>query len=276
MKSTTRSSVLNGLLPTLLAMVFGWFLYMLCRKTFSSTMPHLTYNAGFTKDQLGTIASSFSMAYGVSKFLGAMVSDHADPGLLFSLGLFLTGLTTLAFPLSSTVPYCSTVLFLQGVVNGVGWPAVAKILKVRFPPQRVGLWWSVISCAGSMAAALSPVLVAWTAKIMEWNGIYYAVGGLTVVLSVIVYFAIPASSSPSTNQPSQDKPTSPEVSYSDLLRNVDLWLTSWVYFILYLLKNAIVDWGQLYFIQQLNYKQTNGNTPFSHCYMSMLARTYTV
>ncbi len=250
----------HGNFPTFLALFFGWFLYIFGRKMFSSTMPQLTYHEGYTKDQLGTIASSFSMAYGISKFLGAIISDHSDPGLLFSTGLFLTGLTTLIFPLRSAVYYFSVVLFLQGIFQGAGWPAIAKILKVRFPPNSVGLYWSLASSASSIAAGIAPIFMAEVTNIFEWYKVYYVIGVLSILSSLIVYYIIPSRSSLSNedHHSSHSKPNVTKISFIDLLMNGDLWLASWIYFFLYFMKSALCFWGQLYFIQQLGYKQANG------------------
>ena len=253
-----QSKNVSAHLPTFLALFFGWFFYLFCRKAFSSTTPQLSYNVGFTKDQLGTITSSFSLAYGVSKFLGAIASDRTDLGLLFSSGLFFTGLTTFMFPLQTTVSYCSVMIFLQGFAQGAGWPAVAKILKLRFPPEHVGLYWSLVGCAGSIGAAVSPVLVAKFAEALEWYSIYYLVGGASVVSSVIIYTVIPSGASSKEFHSTQRKTNGARFTYVDLLFSGDLWLASWIYFFLYILKNALCDWGQLYFIQELGYGQSSG------------------
>ena len=259
--SPPPSRTLSVHLPTFIALFFGWFFYLFCRKTFSSTMPQLTYSAGFTKDQLGSIASSFSFAYGISKFLGAIASDHTDLGLLFSTGLLLCGVSTFIFPLRATALYCSFVMLLLGTFQGAGWPAIAKILKVRFPSEHVGLFWSLVSCAGSIASAILPILVAQVSLIMDWYKVYYLIGGMSIVVSVIVYFAIPSGSS--LNVP-KAKISSNEVegTYLDLFFKVDLWIISWIYFFLYLLKNALSDWGQLYFIQEFGYAQPSGKSNF--------------
>lgn len=250
-------------MPTCLALLLGWFLYIFCRKAFSSTMPHLTYKVGFTKDQLGTISSSFSMAYGLSKFLGSIVSDHTDQGLLFSAGLFLTGLATVLFPLQSTVTYCSLVIFLQGTFQGAGWPAIAKILKMEFPAEKVGLYWSLTSCAGSLAGSLSPILVTYLIDWIDWYGVYYSVGTISIVSSFVVYLALPRLSSKPQQRIGTDR-SKPALNYSykQLLFNTELWIATWIYFFLYVLKNALGDWGQLYFIQHLGYTQTSGKYTF--------------
>ena len=265
--TTKKANILsfNEQIKVFLALFFGWFLYMFCRKSFSSTMPQLTYNVGFTKDNLGTIASSFSLAYGISKFLGAIISDHVDPKIFFFSGLLLSGLATFIFPVgSSFVLYCSLVMFLQGMFQGAGWPAIAKMLKSWFSPSSVGLYWSLVSCAGGIAAALCPVLVAYVISVMEWYSVYYSVGIISITSSFIIYYTLQQSSKGISSSeggfPSSKTNTknSAEITYFDLLRNKDLWLATWIYFILYILKNAICDWGQLYFIQQLEYKQTSG------------------
>ena len=243
---------------TFISMFIGWFCYYICRRTFSSTMPLLITERGFTKNDLGTISSSFSASYAVSKFMSAVLSDHSNPRYLLTIGLCLSGLTTLVFPLSSSILYCSVVLFIQGVVQGFGWPAIAKMLKAWFPPESIGTWWSILSCSGSVAAAISPLLIAHFIKITEWYNIYYLVGCTSIVLAIVLYFIISESPRDSKNQTSPISSKSNDTSLKQILYYRELWIVSFIYCSLYLMKYSVTDWGQLYFMQHIGYQQTTG------------------
>lgn len=82
------------------------------------------------KRTTGLIASSQNLAYAISKFLGGILSDRISSKLLFSTGLVVSGVATLAF---SSAPNSATIFaalwFLNGFAQGCGWPACAKVLR---------------------------------------------------------------------------------------------------------------------------------------------------
>lgn len=81
----------------------------------------------------GLIASSQNMAYAISKFLGGILSDSISSRYLFSSGLLMSGLVTVAFSSSDSVAAFALLWFLNGFAQGAGWPACAKILRqVKF------------------------------------------------------------------------------------------------------------------------------------------------
>lgn len=69
------------------------------------------------------------MAYAISKFLGGILSDSISSRYLFSSGLLMSGLVTVAFSSSDSVTAFALLWFLNGFAQGAGWPACAKILR---------------------------------------------------------------------------------------------------------------------------------------------------
>ena len=69
------------------------------------------------------------MAYAISKFLGGILSDSISSRYLFSSGLLMSGLVTVAFSSSDSVAAFAFLWFLNGFAQGAGWPACAKILR---------------------------------------------------------------------------------------------------------------------------------------------------
>lgn len=98
---------------------FGYGIYSLLRKSFSVSVPFMRSTLGLTKTDVGNIATSFSVSYGVSKFVGGVVSDFLPPDILFSVGLFLAGLSNLLFSYSTQTPVLCALWFLNGTVQGI-------------------------------------------------------------------------------------------------------------------------------------------------------------
>lgn len=103
-------------------LVFGLFagygFYSLLRKSFSVSVPFMRTALGLSKADVGNIATSFSVAYGISKFVGGVVSDFLPPDILFAAGLFLAALSNLLFSFSTNTSVLCVLWFLNGCVQG--------------------------------------------------------------------------------------------------------------------------------------------------------------
>ena len=104
-------------------LVFGLFagygFYSLLRKSFSISVPFMRTSLGLSKADVGNIATSFSVAYGISKFIGGVVSDFLPPDVLFATGLFLAALSNLLFSFSTSTSVLCVLWFLNGTVQGI-------------------------------------------------------------------------------------------------------------------------------------------------------------
>ena len=244
------------------SLFFGWCCYYLCRKAFPSSIPNLIADNGLGKDDVGTISSSFAVAYGFSKFLNSLLSDHVSARKMFSLGLVLSGLGCLFFPLSvRSIPISASLWFVEGVIQGLGWAPCAKLLKVWYPPSQMGTWWSVLSTAGNVAAGGSPLLFTYISSFSDWTVGFYIIGAVTITVGLVVVSTIKDSPSEigvelilekkDVRESIKRKSTLPEPSlkwYSVLLYK-DLWVASVGYAVLSGVKTSVADWSLLYFMQ---------------------------
>lgn len=76
--------------------------------------PHLTQDLGFSKLQLGSLSSAFSLSYAVNKFVSGVLADAYSPALLFSFGLIANGLLYLILSFSSSFGIFTIVCALNG------------------------------------------------------------------------------------------------------------------------------------------------------------------
>ena len=117
-------------LQVFLGIFIGYAGYYLVRKNFSMAMPDLIAQ-GYSKGDLGIALSGVSIAYGLSKFLMGNVSDRSNARIFLSLGLVLSAMSmivmgTFAFATSS-IAIMFLLLFFNGWVQGMGWPASARV-----------------------------------------------------------------------------------------------------------------------------------------------------
>lgn len=81
---------------------------------------------------IGIVANAVLFSYGLSKFFMAMLSDRANARFFLPIGLALSGVINI---LIGTVPVLSagigifaTVMFINGWVQGMGWPPSGRVL----------------------------------------------------------------------------------------------------------------------------------------------------
>ncbi|XP_030849447.1 glucose-6-phosphate exchanger SLC37A4-like isoform X2 [Strongylocentrotus purpuratus] len=252
----------------------GYGLYILNRKSFVFLLPEIIEDEHLKNNDLGTITSSLTLAYSISKFIGGILSDQISPRVMFPLGLFATGALSLQFSVSTSVQSFILVSFLMGLAQGVGWPAVAKVLKQWYPQSEIGLWWSLISAAANVAGTLGPLGLALLAINFGWRGAMQFCAGGAIIVAATAGFMIRSSPTdvglPSI-QTSSDQPNKStddgRGDSSSVLQNLwailsspALWVISLLFLISNFLVNGITDWGQLFLIQEKGLSHTTGSS----------------
>ncbi|XP_054868052.1 glucose-6-phosphate exchanger SLC37A4a isoform X2 [Amphiprion ocellaris] len=255
-----------------LAMFVGYTLYYFNRKTFSFVMPSLMEEIKLDKDDLGMITSSQSLAYAISKFISGVLSDQISARWLFSIGLFMVGGINVVFSWSSTVAVFSALWFLNGLGQGLGWPPCGRVLRKWFEPSQFGTWWAVLSCSMNLAGSLGPIIATVLAESYSWRAILSVSGMICVAVSFVCLLVI-------KNEPkdvglpnieaaakkSKGGSSSSESTLSEFLLSPYLWLLSVSYLVVFGVKTACTDWGQLFLIQDKGQSTLMGSS-----YMSAL------
>ena len=71
---------------------FGYAAYYFVRANFDLAQPGLIQAGLYSKAELGVIGSAAGLAYGLSKFVMAGMSDRSNPRVFLPFGLLLSGL----------------------------------------------------------------------------------------------------------------------------------------------------------------------------------------
>lgn len=254
-----------------ICMFTGYSLFYFNRKTFSFVMPSVMGEIRLDKDDLGMITSSQTMAYAISKFISGVLSDQISARWLFSIGLFLVGGINIVFSWSSTVSMFSLLWFINGLGQGCGWPPCGKILRKWYEPSQFGTWWSVLSCSMNLAGSLGPILVTILLQFYDWRTILSVSGIICATFSLLCVTFV-------KNEPKDvglpcveaaakkgTKGGSSECTLKEFLLSPFLWVLSLGYLVVFGVKTAATDWGQLFLMQEKGQTALMGST-----YMSAL------
>mmetsp|Transcript_15809 Transcript_15809/g.26426 ORF Transcript_15809/g.26426 Transcript_15809/m.26426 type:complete len:276 (+) Transcript_15809:42-869(+) len=248
---------------TLIAICVGYTIYNAIRKTMPIALPLLMRDLGLTKTEVGLIASNFAMAYGCSKFGSSVISDHVDCKNLFTLGLFCTSLTTLIFPfVGSSVTVLSAVWFVNGLVQGVGWPSVSKMIYLSYTSQQRGSAWSAASTAGNVGLILGsmafPLLLQF-----GWQAPFVLSGCMGIMSSAVVVLTVPSvgerqEPSKAADNGETDEALSTTPSMADML-SVPLCCLFLGSMCGFFIQRGLADWAALFFIEKLHMDTSTAN-----------------
>ena len=123
----------------MLSIFFGYAGFYLVRKNFSLAKPYLINEYGFSKGDVGLIATGLAVSYGLSKFVMGNVSDRSNPRYFMATGLILSGAVSLLFPsLAGSLWAMVAMWFVNGWAQGMGWAPCARTLTHWFSDDERG------------------------------------------------------------------------------------------------------------------------------------------
>ncbi|XP_030648943.1 glucose-6-phosphate exchanger SLC37A4b isoform X2 [Chanos chanos] len=256
------------------SMFLGYTLYYFNRKTFSFVMPSVMEEIKLDKDDLGLITSSQTLAYAISKFISGVLSDQLSARWLFSIGLFVVGAINVFFSWSSTVAVFAALWFVNGLGQGLGWPLCGKVLRKWFEPSQFGTWWAVLSCSMNLAGGAGPIVATVLVQYYDWRTILAMSGAVCMGIAFTCLFFIKNEPSdvglpniqPDAKQSKGSKGApNDESTLKEFLLSPYLWLLSFGYLVVFGVKIACTDWGQLFLMQEKGQSALMGSS-----YMSAL------
>jgi OPA family glycerol-3-phosphate transporter-like MFS transporter len=244
----------------------GYAGYYLVRKNFSLAMPYLIEEQGYSKGELGIALSAVSIAYGLSKFLMGSVSDRSNPRFFLATGLFLSAGIMLLFGLvpwaTASIVTIFILLFLNGWVQGMGWPACGRTMVHWFSANERGRVVSVWNIAHNIGGGLiGPLFILGMAWFNDWHSAFYVPATVALIVSVFILWALrdtpqscglPAIDHHRTDY-SHDYDESHEKEFSTrqifldhVLNNRLLWYIAFANAFVYLIRYGVLDWAPTY------------------------------
>ncbi len=244
----------------------GYAGYYLVRKNFSLAMPFLIEEQGYSRGELGTALSAVSIAYGLSKFLMGNVSDRSNPKYFLTFGLLASAGIMFAFGFApwatGSVTIMFVLLFLNGWVQGMGWPACGRTMVHWFSSNERGKTVSFWNIAHNVGGGLiGPIFILGMAWFNDWHAAFYLPAAFATLVAFVVFVLMkdtPQSCGlPSIESYRNDYPndyhesheqefTAKQIFLKYVLNNKLLWFIAAANAFVYLIRYGVLDWAPVY------------------------------
>ncbi len=244
-----------------LSLFIGYAFYYFTRKSFVFAMPGLIEELGFDKAQLGIMGTLFAISYGASKFFSGILSDKSNPRYFMAFGLFVTGVVTIFFGLSSSILLFAVFWSLNGWFQGFGWPPCVKYLTQWYPQAERGSWWSSWTVSQNVGSFLIPWIVGFTLFLFGgWRMGMFVPGMMAIACSFYLLYRLPDSPESVGLLPVEEKTSEKAPSQvKEVLKNKGIWMLAAAYFFVYIIRSGVGDWMALYLIEEEGYAKLSAN-----------------
>ncbi|EEQ5384375.1 MFS transporter [Escherichia coli] len=209
----------------LLTIWLGYALFYFTRKSFNAAVPEILANGVLSRSDIGLLATLFYITYGVSKFVSGIVSDRSNARYFMGIGLIATGIINILFGFSTSLWAFAVLWVLNAFFQGWGSPVCARLLTAWYSRTERGGWWALWNTAHNVGGALIPIVMAAAALHYGWRAGMMIAGCMAIVVGIFL-----------------------------------CWLLSFCYVLVYVVRAAINDWGNLYMSETLGVDLVTANT----------------
>lgn len=259
----------------LLCMVVGYAAFYLTRKSVNTILPALQTDLGLDKGDIGLLGSLFYLSYGLSKFAAGLWHDSHGQKWFMGVGLFATGVLNVLFTFGESLPALLVVWTLNGFFQGFGWPPCARLLTHWFSRNERGLWWGCWNASINIGGAIIPLICAFAAHLWGWQAAMLTPGIISMALGIWLTTQLRGTPQeeglPTVGEWRHDPlelrqtAASPPMGLWQMLRttmlhNPLIWLLGVSYVLVYLIRIALNDWGNIWLTEShgINLLSANG------------------
>ena len=172
----------------LYATIIGYAAFYLVRQNLSMAIPSIGVEFGYSKYDLGWIATIFSITYGIGKLINGYLSDRSDARYFMSVGLFLSAIVSFCMGFGSSLFFFALFWGLNGCFQSMGWPACARLITQWFSPKELGSKWALWASSHQIGAIAVFGLAGFLIEHFGWRAALIVPAFISMGLSFFFFF----------------------------------------------------------------------------------------
>ncbi|QDU12042.1 MFS transporter [Gimesia aquarii] len=187
---------------TLLSLFLGYVGYYICRSNLAVATP-LLLKEGFTKIEMGTVASAGIILYTVGKIINGYLADFLGGRLLFLMGMICSILFSILFGLASGLIFFIFLWACNRFFQSMGWVALVKTASRWFPVERHATVMAILSLSFLFGDAFARFYLGSLISIGEnysllgfltdWRTVFFVAAFSLTLIAIFVYRTLNSS-----------------------------------------------------------------------------------
>jgi len=174
---------------TLGALSFALFMIMLDNTIVNVALPAIQSDLRIGTSELEWVVTAYALTFAVLLLTGGKLGDLYGRRRIFTIGLVIFTVSSLACGLSSSAAELIGARAVQGVGSALMMPATLSIITATFAARERGAAIGIWAGVSAMALAIGPLLGGVITEHISWNWIFYVnvpIGILAVIASIVV------------------------------------------------------------------------------------------
>lgn len=240
----------------LYSVIFGYAAFYLVRQNFSMTIPNLIMEFGYSKTQLGSIITIWSIIYGIGKFINGYFSDRSNARYFMTIGLLGASLTSFFMGFGTNLYYFAFFWSINAWFQSMGFPPVVRLITYWFSPNELGTKWGLTIISHQLGSASIAILAGFLIIYYGWQSAFI-VPALFVMSAAALLFNRLRDTPQSIGLPSieqyqglisvkneiKEEHPSPKELIMKVINNRLLWYVCMANMFFYIVRLGILNWA---------------------------------
>lgn len=154
-------------------------------------LPQLAASLGTTEALGQATMSACMIGLGLGQLIAGPLSDRLGRRLPLLIGVAAFAVLSALCAVAPSIELLILVRFLQGLAGSAGIVICLAIARDQFEGVELSRMLSLLFLVSGTAPIIAPLVGGQLARIMDWRGIFWVLGGIGVALLLVVVLALP-------------------------------------------------------------------------------------
>lgn len=159
-------------------------------------LPQLAASLGASEALGQATMSACMIGLGLGQLVAGPLSDRFGRRRPLMVGVAAFAVLSVLCALAPSIELLLAARFLQGLAGSAGIVICLAIARDQFEGVELSRMLSLLFLVSGTAPIIAPVVGGQLARIMDWRGIFWVLGGIGVALLVVVLLAVPETLDP--------------------------------------------------------------------------------
>ncbi|PHQ67060.1 MAG: MFS transporter, partial [Sneathiella sp.] len=165
------------------------FLVLLDETVVGIALPTITRDLGLSEISSHWVVNSYLLVFAGLVAAGGRLGDIFGLRVLFTLGILIFGLASLACGFMGDGTWLIIARCVQGVGAAIIFPASMAMIAIIFPEKERGMAIGIYGAIGTVGLTLGPLVGGYFSEAFSWRWIFWINPPIVILIAVLVLVA---------------------------------------------------------------------------------------